>query len=324
MPTDGGDAEAAGGAPGHAAPPSGAALTSTEPTPTPLRLRGRALVWGTKTYVMAILNTTPDSFSGDGIAGDPSRAIDLTAAWVAAGADIVDVGGESTRPGGSPVGAAEELQRVIPVIEAIRARFDVVVSVDTYKAVVADAALSAGADIVNDVWALTADPDMAATVARHQAAVVLMHNRSDPRRVSHTPGVGAHFAGGKYGDVVESVRVQLSLRVAAAVAAGIDEDLILVDPGLGFGKSLDDNLALLDGLGRLAVLGRPILIGPSRKSFIGLTLAAEPGERLEGTAASVAVGIARGADVVRVHDVEAMLRVTRMADAITRRGPPSP
>jgi len=285
-----------------------------------LRLRRLDLAWGARTYVMGILNMTPDSFSGDGVGGDVGRAVERAAEMVKDGADILDVGGESTRPGAPPVAEAEELDRVIPVIEAVRARLDVPISVDTSKAAVAAAAIDAGADLVNDVWGLRADPDLAALVAARGVPVVLMHNRSTPSNVAVADRLGGHYVGVAYGDLVEDVKRELMSSVGLARAAGVADERIILDPGIGFGKTPAQNLELLDRTGEIRALGFPVLVGPSRKSFIGLALDLPPEDRVEGTAATVAVAIARGADVVRVHDVRQMARVARMTDAVVRRG----
>ncbi|MEJ5240084.1 MAG: dihydropteroate synthase [Anaerolineales bacterium] len=290
----------------------------------PLQIRSQRFEWGKRTYVMGILNVTPDSFSGDGLL---QREDALTAAleqarrFLEAGADIIDIGGESTRPGSQPVSAEEEMERVLPVIERLRQEFpEAVLSVDTYKAAVAEAALQAGADLVNDVWALRADPQMAAVIARHHAPVILMHNRSQPSNVEVRERLGSAYRAAEYTNLLEDVRRDLLESIALAHAAGIPDEHILLDPGIGFGKSVAQNLELIDRLGELRALGYPILLGPSRKSFIGYTLNLPPDQRIEGTAAAVAVGIVRGADIVRVHDVEYMVRVVRMTDAIVRRG----
>lgn len=290
--------------------------------PAPLHVGGVELVWGRRTYVMAILNATPDSFSGDGLLiGErhASAAADAAAAAAAAGADLVDVGGESTRPGAAPVSADEEIARVVPAIRAIRERTGIPISVDTSKAAVAEAALDAGADLVNDVWGLRADPALASLVAARGVPVVLMHNRSTPAHVALRERLGAHYAGVPYDDLVADVVRELGESLALAEGAGVARERILLDPGIGFGKTREQNLELLDRLGEIRALGCPLLVGTSRKSFIGLTLDLPPGDRLEGTAATVAVAIARGADVVRVHDVAPMVRVARMVDAIVRR-----
>lgn len=286
-----------------------------------LGLRGRDLVWGARTYVMAIVNATPDSFSGDGTGSDVESAIRRGLDAEAQGADIVDVGGESTRPGAQSVSAADEIDRVVPVIAGLRRRCDVPISVDTSKAEVARAALDAGADMVNDVTALRADIELVKLVAARRIPVVLMHNTSDRDRVRVLPGVGSHYVGGSGGDVVGLVRRGLESAVSAARAAGVADELMIVDPGIGFGKTLEENLELMNRLGELRAMGLPLLVGPSRKSFIGLTLGLPPSEREEGTAAAVAIAIARGADLVRVHDVRAMTRVARMTDAVVRRWP---
>jgi len=220
------------------------------------------------------------------------------------GADILDVGGESTRPGSQPVQADEEMRRVIPLIRAILAEFpEALVSVDTCKAEVAEAAIGAGARLVNDVWGLRADPGLAGVVAKHRLPVILMHNRSRPASVEVRDRLGAAYLAAEYTDLLEDVRRDLLESVALARAAGIPDERIILDPGLGFGKTVAQNLELVDRLGEVRALGFPVLLGPSRKSFIGYTLDLPPDQRLEGTAAAVAVGIARGADIVRVHDV---------------------
>ncbi len=292
--------------------------------PSTLTLRNRALTWGQRTYLMGILNVTPDSFSGDGLLSSPGdeieRAVAQARAFLAAGADFLDVGGESTRPGSQPVAAEEEMRRVVPVIRALAAEFpDALISVDTYKAAVAEAALQAGACLVNDVWGLRADPDLAAVVARRGAAVVLMHNRSQPANVEVRERLGAAYRGAEYTDLLTDVRRDLMDSVELARRAGIPDDRIILDPGIGFGKTVEQNLELIDRLGEIRALGFPVLLGPSRKSFIGYTLDLPPDQRLEGTAAAVAVGVTRGADIVRVHDVAAMARVVKMTDAIVRR-----
>ncbi len=289
----------------------------------PLQLRSRCFEWGKRTYVMGILNLTPDSFSGDGLLQREdalSAALEQARRFLEAGADLLDIGGESTRPGSQPVSAEEEMERILPVIERLRQEFpDAVLSVDTYKAVVAEAALKTGADLVNDVWALRADPDMAAVIARHHVPVILMHNRSQPANIEVRERLGNAYRAAEYTNLLEDVRRDLLESIALAHAAGIPDEHILIDPGIGFGKSVAQNLELIDRLGELRALGYPILLGPSRKSFIGYTLNLPPDQRLEGTAAAVAVGIVRGADIVRVHDVEYMVRVARMTDAIVRR-----
>src|SRR5438034_58056 len=267
-----------------------------------LRIGGREFHWGARTYVMGIVNVTPDSFSGDGIT-DLQAAVSQARQMEQDGADLIDIGGESTRPetwAGSGLSAEEELARVMPVLERAVASVTVPISVDTYKAAVAERAVAAGAAMVNDVWGLRRDPQMAATVARTGVAVVLMHNKP----------------GGDYRDLIGEIAADLRQSAELGRAAGIPEDRIIVDPGIGFGKTREENLEIIKRLPELRRLGFPLLVGPSRKSFIGKTLDVPADDRLEGTAAAIALSIAGGADIVRVHDVKAMVRVARMADAI--------
>jgi dihydropteroate synthase len=287
----------------------------------PLKLGSHILAWGERTYVMGILNLTPDSFSGDGLLSLDTEggALEQARRFMAAGVDILDIGGESTRPGSQPVDAEEELRRVLPTLRAIAAEFpEALISIDTYKAVVAEAALQAGAHMINDIWGLRADPDLAGVVASHKAAVVLMHNRSNPASVEVRARLGQAYLGAEYQDLLEDVKRELMGSVTLARSAGIPDERIILDPGIGFGKKVSQNLELINRLDEIRLLGFPVLLGPSRKSFIGYTLDLPADQRLEGTAAAVAIGIARGADIVRVHDVEAMLRVARMTDAIVR------
>jgi len=257
---------------------------------------------------MGIVNVTPDSFADGGERFDPDGAIADAAQMVADGADIIDVGGESTRPGAAPLPADEELRRVAPVVEGIRARVDVPISIDTYKAVVAERALDLGASIVNDVSALVYDPAIAGVIARRGAAVVLMHNRGRSRDM---------YAEAVYTDVAADVARELADRAHAAQAAGIAHDRIILDPGLGFAKRAEHSLAALAGLGQLAALGFPMLSGPSRKSFLTSGLGdIPPRDRVWGTAAAVTASILFGAHIVRVHDVKAMVQVVRVADQI--------
>jgi len=289
------------------------------PPPRPIAIGRRLFTWGQRTYVMGILNVTPDSFSGDGLAGDPETAVAQGLRLAAEGADLLDVGGESTRPGAAPVPAAEELRRILPVIERLAQAVDVPISIDTYKAEVARQALAAGASLVNDVWALRADPDLAGVVAAAGVPIILMHNRSHPQWAARTEGGDEHQRGVASGDLMADICRELRESIDLARQAGIAEEKIIVDPGLGFGKSKEQNLEIMDRLDELQSLGRPILVGPSRKSTIGLVLNRPPEQRVEGTAAAVAVCIARGADIVRVHDVRPMVLVARMTDAIVRR-----
>jgi dihydropteroate synthase len=236
-----------------------------------------------------------------------------------AGGDILDVGGESTRPGAQPVSVEEETKRVVPVIQAIAVEFpEAYISVDTYRASVAEAALQAGARMVNDVWGLKADPDLAGVAARHGVPVILMHNRSSWAHADIQLRLGGRYIGMPYDNLIEDVKRELRESVSIARAAGIPDENIVLDPGIGFGKTVEQNLELVNRLGEIKALGYPVLFGPSRKSFIGYTLNLPPDQRLEGTAAAVAIGIARGADIVRVHDAGFMTKVVKMADAITR------
>jgi dihydropteroate synthase len=279
--------------------------------------------WGTRTFVMGILNITPDSFSGDGLmqqADLVKAALEQARQFVAGGADILDVGGESTRPGSQLVSSAEEIGRILPVIEALhREALDTVISVDTYKAEVAEAALKAGAHWVNDIWGLRADPKMAQVAARQRCPIILMHNRSKPSHAELQEKLGGRYVGMPYDDLLEDVKRELLESVKIARDAGILAERVILDPGIGFGKTVEQNLELIDRLDEIRALGYAVLLGPSRKSFIGYTLNLPPEERQEGTAAAVVIGITRGADIIRVHDVAVMSRVARMADAIVRR-----
>ncbi len=275
--------------------------------------------WGARTFVMGVLNVTPDSFSGDGLLSEAEtieRASEQARQFLAAGADILDVGGESTRPGSRPVSAEEEMARVVPVVEAVAAMSDAVVSIDTFKADVAAAALDAGAEIVNDVWGLRADPAMAGLTAERGVPVILMHNRSRPNDVELDARLGGSYLGAAYDDLIVDICAELVEMVDGARAAGVVDDQIILDPGVGFGKTVTQNLAIINQLDRIKELGFPVLLGASRKSFIGRVLDVPVEQRLEGTAAASAIGILRGADIIRVHDVEAMARIARMTDAI--------
>lgn len=275
--------------------------------------------WGSRTYVMGILNITPDSFSGDGLADQSLGAILVQAGEFAdAGVDILDVGGESTRPGAQQVSEAEELDRVLPVVEALAAEFDTLISIDTYKAGVGKQAVQAGASIINDVWGFMVDPELAVVAREANLPVILMHNRSNPNNAAIKEKLGGRYIGVEYDDLLEDVKSELLESVAVAHQAGIPDEHIILDPGIGFGKTVEQNLELLNRLGEIRALGYPVLLGPSRKSFIGYTLDLPPEERMEGTAAAISVGITRGADIVRVHDVQEMVRTARMTDAIVR------
>jgi len=295
-----------------------------------LTLAGRSLQWGLRTYIMGIINITPDSFSGDGLLGPgttgdkglsemPLEAVlEQARRFVAAGADILDIGGESTRPGAAPVSEGEELERVIPAVRLLAREVDCLISVDTYRSRVARAALDSGAHMINDVWGLRADPELANVVARSGAPVILMHNRSSWAHAEIKEKLGGRYVGVPYDNLLEDVKRELLESVQIARKAGIPDEKIILDPGIGFGKTVEQNLELLNRLDEIRALGYPLLLGPSRKSFIGYTLDQPTDRRLEGTAAAVSVGITRGADIVRVHDVEFMVRVAKMTDAIVR------
>lgn len=274
----------------------------TSPPLEPLQIGPYRFHWGSRTYIMGVINMTPDSFSGDGLWPSRDAALRLAEAHVEAGADLIDIGGESTRPGAAAVDAEEELRRVLPLIQILAPRLAVPVSVDTSKAVVAKAALEAGALIVNDVWGFRHDPALPDVTARAGAAVVLMENGRDTT----------------YHDLIEDVAARLDASTRLAAAAGVARERIILDPGLGFGKRAAESLTIVRRLGEFRRLGYPLLVGPSRKGTIGKVLGLPVQERLEGTAAMVAIAIANGADLVRVHDVQAMARVARMADAIVR------
>jgi len=271
---------------------------------------------------MGILNITPDSFSGDGLIshGDKiEQALRQAEYFLKHHADILDIGGESTRPGSQLVSAGEEMERVVPIIQAIAKEFpETLISIDTYKAIVAEEAFKAGAHILNDVWGLRADPALAKVAAQHKVPVILMHNRSNPATVEVREQLGNAYIGSEYVDLLEDVKRELLVSVELAVKAGVEESHIILDPGIGFGKTREHNLALINRLDEVRALGYPVLLGASRKSFIGFTLDLPAEERVEGTAATVAVGIARGADIIRVHDVKEMSRVAKMTDAIVR------
>lgn len=267
----------------------------------PLRIGASCFVWGRRTYVMGIINVTPDSFAGDGTI-EVDAAVARAHQMVEDGADIVDIGGESTRPGASPVPADVELARVLPVVQRLAGRLPVPISVDTAKPEVAEAVLRAGATIINDVHGLRDAPAMAHCIAEHRAAAVVM----------------ANLRGISYTDVIDAVEAQLAASVRIATAAAIPAERLIIDPGFGFGPAPEENLELVRQIGRLRRMGRPVLLGPSRKSTIGKVLDLPVDQRFEGTAALVAVAIERGVDIVRVHDVRGIVRVARMADAVVR------
>ena len=263
---------------------------------------GETLAWGVRTYVIGIINLTPDSFSGDGLGGDVDAAVDLALRFQDEGADILDIGAESTRPGHKQISLNKELARLMPALEAVAKRVDLPISVDTYKAAVARRAVDAGAVIINDIWGLKAEPELAEVAAETCAGLVLMHNQK----------------GTQYGDLVPNLVSSLEDSVRTALDAGVPRDNIIVDPGIGFGKTPDQNLAVLARLDELKELDCPILVGTSRKSTLGLLLDLPAEERVEATAATVSLAIAGGADLVRVHDVKEMVRVCRVTDAVVR------
>ena len=268
---------------------------------------GEALVWGRRTYVMGIINLTPDSFSGDGLGADAAAAVEQAKRFEAEGADFLDVGAESTRPGHGSITPEEELDRLMPALETILSKVKLPISVDTSKAVVARTAVQAGATIINDQWGLQADPETAAVAASTGAGLVLMHNQKSR----------------DYDDVVSGVASSLFDSAKAALNAGVPKENIILDPGIGFGKTPDHNLEVLNRLREFEPLGYPLLLGTSRKSTIGLVLDLPVDQRVEGTAATVALAISGGADIVRVHDVQHMVRVCRMSDAVVRGWRPS-
>ncbi len=270
--------------------------------PEAILIGGKRFEWGRRTYVMGIVNVTPDSFSGDGLAYDVAAAVNQGLRMVREGADILDVGGESTRPGFEPIPVEEEIQRTVPVIRQLVREVDVPISIDTYKAEVARAALEAGAHMVNDVHGFRREPGVARVAAQYGVPAVAMHNQR----------------GRDFHDVIGDVMVGLLESLRIAREQGLPEERVIVDPGFNFGWTEEQALEMLRRLGELRALGRPILVGTSRKSTIGVVLGLPVEDRLEGTAATVALAVAGGADIVRVHDVKEMVRVARMADAVVR------
>jgi dihydropteroate synthase len=311
LPAEGGVRPATGESGGPATPsfglPDGAG-GGLPGTPRPLAIGPSTFAWGSRTYVMGILNVTPDSFSGDGLlagaAADPvAAAVDQARAMVADGADLLDIGGESTRPGHDVVDVEEEIARVVPVIRAVRAALPgAPISVDTTKPAVAEAALDAGADLVNDVWGVAEDDTLSRVAASRGAPIVLMHNRAEAR----------------YTNLVREVLADLQAAIDRALRAGVAWDAIVVDPGFGFGKTAEHNLELLRHLDAIRLLGRPVLLGTSRKSTLGKVLDLPADQRVEATLATTALAVAAGVDIVRVHDVRENARAARMADAIVR------
>jgi dihydropteroate synthase len=261
-----------------------------------------SIEWGKRTYIMGILNVTPDSFSGDGVRNDVGLALEQALRFQNDGADIIDVGGESTRPGSIPIDLDEERRRVIPVVRSLVSKLSIPISVDTYKPRLAEEAIGAGAAMINDIWGLKHDISMASVVSHSNVPVILMHNQD----------------GVEYSDLIPDVIDSLSKSIECAIDSGIREENIILDPGIGFGKTPSHNLQLIRRLGEIKDMGFPVLIGTSRKSTLGLVLDLPVDDRLEGTAATVAISIANGVDIVRVHDVREMKRVSLMSDAIVR------
>ncbi len=275
------------------------------------------LIWGNfnldfskKTYIMGILNVTPDSFSDSGRYFRRSAAVKRALRLIEDGADIIDIGGESTRPGSEPVPVAKELRRVLPVIEALSKESKIPISIDTYKSEVAKRSLDAGAAMVNDISGLRADPGMATVVSRYKVPVIIMHIKGAPRNMQKNP---------VYRALIPEIMDYLKGSINIAIKSGIKEDKIVIDPGIGFGKTFEHNLEIIHNLHEFTMLEKPLLIGPSRKAFIGKILGGVPPEdRLEGTAAAIAISIMNGANIIRVHDVREMVRVAKVADAVKR------
>ncbi|AJE04846.1 dihydropteroate synthase [Geobacter pickeringii] len=282
-------------------------LEQESPSATLWAFGRRSLDLSRRPCIMGILNVTPDSFSDGNTYFDRFRAVDRALEMEAEGADIIDIGGESTRPFSPPVDVDEELRRVVPVVEALAGRLSIPISVDTYKAAVVRATMNAGAEIANDISGLTFDDAMSAAVAESGAGLVVMHTRGTPDSMQLSTG---------YDDIMADVVSFLGQSLHRARAAGIPDERVVIDPGIGFGKSVAGNLEILRRLSEFAGLGRPVLLGTSRKTFIGKVLGREVDERLFGTAATVALGVARGASIFRVHDVKAMRDVADMAHAI--------
>ncbi|XQY91996.1 dihydropteroate synthase [Metabacillus sp. HB246100] len=257
-----------------------------------------------KTFIMGILNITPDSFSDGGSYVDINKALHHAKEMIENGADIIDIGGESTRPGAKQVSMEEELERVLPVISMLANEIDIPISIDTYKAEVAKQAIEAGASIINDVWGAKADPDMASVAAKYDVPIILMHNRHDRH----------------YEQLIPDMMFDLMESVTIAKNAGVKDDKIILDPGIGFAKTMDDNLEVMRSLDTFVQLGYPVLLGTSRKSFIGHILDLPPAERVEGTGATVCLGIEKGCHIIRIHDVLEMARMAKMMDAMLGKG----
>lgn len=273
-----------------------------------------------KIMIMGIINVTPDSFSGDGVlqSKNPQEsALEQAARFIKEGADILDIGAESTRPGASTVSEKDELERVVPIIKEIRANFpEIIISIDTYKASVAEAALLSGANWINDVWGFKADPDIKQIAAKYQAPSILMHNRSTPNNTQVKEMLGGRYIGVEYDNLIEDIKSELQESIDLALSAGLSEDKIMIDPGIGFGKTVQQNLQIVKNLGDFKSLKYPLLLGPSRKSFIGYTLNLPPQDRLEGTIAASVMGALNGMDIIRVHDVQAIYRALHFTYAV--------
>ena len=268
-----------------------------------MKIGKKTFCWGERTFIMGILNVTPDSFSGDGVGYDIEAAVAQAKRMVDEGADIIDVGGESTRPGAPEVSTIEEIRRVVPVIRRLAAELEVPISIDSYKSEVAEAAVTAGASLLNDVWGLKRDSRLADIATKYKLPIIISSSQRDEPAA----------------DIMPAIIESLEWAIGKAEAAGVSKHNIIVDPGFGFGKTVSQNLELLRRLSELKVLGRPILLGTSRKSTIGKVLGDAPADdRLMGTAATMAIGIMGGADIIRVHDVKEMVKVSRMSDAIIR------
>ncbi|MDP2910999.1 MAG: dihydropteroate synthase [Candidatus Omnitrophota bacterium] len=265
--------------------------------------------FGSRTYIMGILNVTPDSFSGDGIYQDIDKAVETGERLVQEGADIIDIGGESTRPGAQSVTIEEEIKRVVPVIKKLSKKIKAPISIDTAKSEVARQALDSGASMVNDITGLESDPEMVYIIREFNASIVLMHIKGTPQTMQNSP---------EYGNLVQEIKDELRKIIDKAISNGIKKENIIIDPGIGFGKTLEHNLEILNRLSEFKELGMPVLVGPSRKSFIGKITGAEPDNRVFGTAGAVAIAIENGADMVRVHDVKEIKQAVMIADAIIR------
>lgn len=287
------------------------ALQNYDAVPKPIKFGNKVLNIGERTFIMGVLNVTPDSFSDGGKFTDVDKAVAHAVQMVKDGADIIDVGGESTRPGAEEVSAAVEQERVLPVIKALASRTDTIISIDTTKSEVAEAALKSGAKMVNDISGLRFDPEMAGVVAEYKVPICLMHIKGKPGDMQGDP---------RYPDLLGELIDYLGESIEIAGRAGILHEKIIVDPGIGFGKTVSHNLEILKRLKELKVLGCPIMVGASRKSLIGQVLGLPADQRIEGTAATVAVSIVNGVDIIRVHDIKEIVKVAKMTDAITRRG----